>query len=111
VVVCGEGRNYLCALIVPAWENVRRELELEAVALPKQSVDFAQVDLPSVRELLRYRIDAALVGLSNAEQVKKFAILPEPFSVAAEELTVSMKLRRGVIVSRYARQIEDLYRE
>ena len=44
----------------------------------------------------------ALADVSNAEQVKKFAILPEPFSVAAEELTVSMKLRRDVIVSRYA---------
>ena len=48
--------------------------------------------------------------MSNAEQVKKFAILPEPFTVAAEELTVSMKLRRNVVVARYARQIEDLYR-
>jgi long-chain acyl-CoA synthetase len=110
-VVCGEGRNYLCALIVPAWENVRRELEWEGAALPKQSVDFAQVDLPSVRELLRHRIDAALADLSNAEQVKKFAILPEPFTVAAEELTVSMKLRRNVVNARYARQIEDLYCE
>jgi long-chain acyl-CoA synthetase len=84
---------------------------LEVAALPKQSVDFAQVDLPSVRELLRYRIDAALADLSNAEQVKRFAILPEPFTVAAEELTVSMKLRRNVVTARYARQIEDLYRE
>ena len=64
-----------------------------------------------MRRLLEERIRASLAEVSNAEQVKKFAILAEPFSIAAEELTVSMKLRRSVIVIRYARQIEELYRE
>ena len=32
-----------------------------------------------------------------------------PFSVAAEELTVSLKLRRNVILSRYHGQLEALY--
>ena len=45
---------------------------------------------------------AALADLSPAEQVKKFLILPRPFSVAAEELTVSLKLRRNVVLERYA---------
>ena len=108
-VVCGEGRNYLCALVVPAWDNVRRELEAASAVLPESSADLAR--LPAVRGLLERRVRSALAEVSNAEQVKKFAILSEPFSVAAEELTVSMKLRRNVIVSRYARQIEELYRE
>ncbi len=53
---------------------------------------------------------AALADFSNAERVKKFLILPAPFSVEAEELTVSLKLRRGVVMNRYAEQIEALYR-
>ncbi len=109
VVVCGEGRNYLCALLVPAWDNVCRQLESDGSSLPGGSADWAR--LPAVRRLLEQRVRTALAEVSNAEQVKKFAILPEPFSVAAEELTVSMKLRRNVIVGRYARQIEELYRE
>jgi long-chain acyl-CoA synthetase len=108
-VVCGEGRNYLCALLVPAWDNVRRELETEGAVLPESLADLAR--LPAVRRLLEQRVRAALAEVSNAEQVRRFLILPEPFSVAAEELTVSMKLRRGVIVTRYAGQIEELYRE
>ncbi|HBI42706.1 MAG TPA: hypothetical protein DDY78_07600 [Planctomycetales bacterium] len=108
-VVCGEGRNYLCALLVPAWDNVRRELDPDGAVLPGPSADLAR--LPAVRRLLEQRVRAALAEVSNAEQVKKFLILPVPFSVAAEELTVSMKLRRNVIVTRYARQIEELYRE
>ncbi len=45
------------------------------------------------------------------EQVKKFVLLPEPFSVANDEMTVSLKLRRNVIVAKYAERIETLYRE
>jgi long-chain acyl-CoA synthetase len=108
-VVCGEGRNYLCALLVPAWDNVRRELDRDGAVLPGSPTDLAK--LPAVGRLLEQRVRAVLAEVSNVEQVKKFVILPEPFSVAADELTVSMKLRRNVIVTRYAHQIEELYRE
>jgi long-chain acyl-CoA synthetase len=111
VVVCGEGRNYLCALIVPAWDNVCRELETGEAALLEQSADFAREALPSVLRLFKERVRVALAQVSNAEQVKKFLILPQAFSVAADELTVSMKLRRNVIVTRYADQINNLYGE
>ncbi len=107
-VVCGEGRNYLCALLVPAWENVRRALRDERVALDGEPEEWAR--RPEVYGLLERRVRAALADLSPAEQVKKFLILPRPFSVAADELTVSLKLRRNVVLERYGRQVEELYR-
>jgi long-chain acyl-CoA synthetase len=99
-VVCGEGRNYLTALIVPHWDNVRA-----ALGIP--SMESAS---PALRELLQHRIRAALKDVSPGEQVKQFVIVPQPFSVAADELTVSLKLRRNVVLAKYARQLEDLYR-
>ena len=66
---------------------------------------------PEVRGLLERRVRAALAELCPAEQVKKFLILPRPFSVAADELTVSLKLRRGVVLERYAMEINALYDE
>jgi long-chain acyl-CoA synthetase len=101
-VVCGEGRNYLTALIVPNWANVR-------AALASESVE--ETASPAVMELLQRRIQAALADVSSSEQVKKFLIVPQPFSVAADELTVSLKLHRNVILAKYARQIEELYRD
>lgn len=98
-VVCGEGRNYLTALIVPHWDNVR-------AALGNPSEDATS---PAVRNLLQRRIRAALRDVSPAEQVKEFLILSQPFSVAADELTVSLKLRRNVVLAKYARQLEELY--
>jgi long-chain acyl-CoA synthetase len=43
--------------------------------------------------------------------VKKFVVLPQPLTVAGDELTVSLKLRRQVIVAKYAPQLDALYRE
>jgi long-subunit acyl-CoA synthetase (AMP-forming) len=37
--------------------------------------------------------------------------VPQPFSIAEEELTVSLKLRRNVVLAKYARQLDELYCE
>jgi long-chain acyl-CoA synthetase len=49
--------------------------------------------------------------VSKAEQVRKLVVLPQPFSVAGDELTVSLKLRREIIFKKYREQLETLYRE
>jgi long-chain acyl-CoA synthetase len=108
-VVCGEGRNYLTALLVPHWGNVRAALAEQGVRLEGSPESWA--GHPAVRELLARRVRSALRELSHVEQVKKFVVLPRPFSVESDEMTVSLKLRRGVILSRYGAQVEELYRE
>jgi long-chain acyl-CoA synthetase len=104
-VVCGEGRNFLTALIVPHWANIHAALAEASIA-----DESSKAESPAVRELLQRRIQAALTEVSNAEQVKKFLIVPQAFSVAADELTVSLKLRRNVVLAKYAQQIEEMYR-
>jgi long-chain acyl-CoA synthetase len=109
-VVCGEGKNFLTALIVPHWDNLRQALRAEGVALDQQAEE-TLARHPSVQALLQKRIDAALADMASWERVKKFTVLPRPFSVAAEELTVSLKLRRNVVTAKYAAMLEELYRE
>jgi len=109
-VVCGEGRNFLSALIVPNWTNLRKALYDAGVnRLPDGEEALARH--PSVQGFLAQRCNKALADLSSWEQVKKLVIVPQAFSVAAEELTVSLKLRRNVIVSHYEEALETLYRE
>jgi len=45
------------------------------------------------------------------EQIKKIAVLEQPFSVARDEMTVSLKLRRSVIVDHYRAELEALYHD
>jgi long-chain acyl-CoA synthetase len=53
----------------------------------------------------------AFKDVSGSEQIKKFVILATPFTVGGEELTVSLKLRRKVIQSKYRALLEALYQE
>jgi long-chain acyl-CoA synthetase len=106
-MVVGEGRNYLTALVAPNWTNLRKELA--GVELPGEPEACAAS--PAVRELLLRRCEAALAELSSMEQVRKVMVLSRPFSVENEEMTVSLKVRRGVVLEHYAERIEALYRE
>src|SRR5262249_14044140 len=99
-VIVGEGRNFLTALLVPRWDNVAAALRADGVTLNGEAAERARH--PAVCELLRKRVNACLADVSPMEQVKKFAVLPEPFSVANDEMTVSLKLRRSVILTKYA---------
>jgi len=105
-VVYGEGRNFLTALIVPNWDNVRKTLDPEVAA--KESARL--VDDNAVQDLLARCIDRALSDVATWEKVKKFIVLARPFSVEAEELTVSLKMRRQVVFERYGSELEELYR-
>jgi long-chain acyl-CoA synthetase len=108
-VVHGEGRNYLTALIVPHWDNLRRALQAEGTSTDGEPAE-SLVHHPAVRATLRKRIDRRLAEVSCFEQVREFVVLPYPFTVAADELTVSLKLRRNVVLGKYRAELDALYR-
>jgi long-chain acyl-CoA synthetase len=110
VVVYGEGRNFLTALVVPQWDNLRKALRDVGDAVDSEPAEKLAVD-ERVKRLLQRKMDAALADVASWEQVKRFVILPQPFTVAAEELTVSLKLRRNVIFDKYRAPLEALYRD
>jgi long-chain acyl-CoA synthetase len=106
-IVHGEGRPCLTALIVPDWNNLRKQMGSDCPDKPEEQL----ARDPAVRDFLHKRIVRSLADVASYEQVKKFIILPRPFTVAADELTVSLKMRRGVIFAKYQRELDALYRE
>jgi long-chain acyl-CoA synthetase len=104
VVIHGEGRNFLTALIVPHFANLAHEMKTSGA--PE-----ALASDPKVRAFLEARIEKALTAVSSWEQIKKTVILAQPFSVANDEMTVSLKLRRSVIFERHRQELEGLYRD
>jgi long-chain acyl-CoA synthetase len=110
VVLYGEGRNFVSGLVVPNWDNLRRALR-EAGMSVDGADDSKLATHAAVTAILQRRMEAALRDLSPWEHIKKFVVLPKPFSVAADEMTVSLKLRRSVIFEHYKSPLEALYRE
>jgi len=109
-VIYGEGKNFLTALIVPQWEQTKKVLASMGVQLPWEDEDQLSHH-PAVQEFFQQRIAVALQDVSNWEQVKKIVVRGRPFSVAADEMTVSLKLRRNVVFDRHRAELEKLYQE
>jgi long-chain acyl-CoA synthetase len=108
VVVLGEGRNYLAALIVPNAEALRAEIIERRIPVFTPAQALAH---PDVRALYRQRIDQRLECLSENEQIGQFALLDRGLSVEQGELTPTLKLRRATIQEHFADLIESLYAE
>jgi long-chain acyl-CoA synthetase len=109
-VVHGEGRNFLTALLVPQWDNLRKALRTEGTSVDSEAEETLCRN-PAVQAFLKRRLERALADVAGYEQVRKFIVLPRPFTVANDELTVSLKLRRNVVFEKYRNELEALYRE
>lgn len=62
-------------------------------------------------ELIQADLDAANAKYAQAEQVKKFLVLPHDLSQETGELTPTLKVKRAVVNEKYAAQFDSLYDE
>lgn len=106
VVVIGDRRKFLTALIVPGMDFLKSwaaETKLE------WTDDAEMLVHPQVRQLYSDRISTLLKDVAHHEQIRNFALLPRPFSVETDELTLTLKLRRSIIAKNYSQTIEEMY--
>jgi long-chain acyl-CoA synthetase len=69
------------------------------------------LEKPEIISLFKGRIDTLQQLFAHYEQIKRFTLLPEPFSMERGELTNTLKLRRAVISRNYKEQIDKMYQE
>lgn len=106
VAVIGDQRKYVTAIIIPAFEALKEYAHQKHIQY-KSIVEL--VNNAEIRTMIQERIDKLQKGFANYEKVKKFVLLPKEFTMEAGELTNTLKIRRPVINSRYAREIEAMY--
>ena len=66
---------------------------------------------PEARAAVDQAVETANAKLSRVEQVKKYTIIPGPWTPDTGEVTPKLSLRRRVIVERYAGVIDEMYLE
>ncbi len=106
LVVVGEGRPYLVALVVPNPMEMAAVLSVDAALEP---ADLAASS--AVRAHLLHEIELRASALAPHERVRRIAVLPEPFSVANGEVTPNQKLRRRALAERHSAVVDALYRQ
>jgi len=104
----GDGKNFITALIVPDFKELEHlQVELGLGGLSREDL----LENKSVLEFFRNRIDERLKGFARYEQVRRFALVEEEFSMERGEITPTLKLKRKVIHEKYSAVLERLYRE
>ena len=107
-LLVGDRRPYCVAIL---WPNVSA-LETFARRQGLPTTDMAKlVKDPHVLEFLRREIDARSGALASFERVKRFVLMDREPTLAAGEITPSLKIRRAKVQERYADLIESLYAE
>jgi long-chain acyl-CoA synthetase len=104
-MVVGDRQPYIAALItldpesLPAWAEER--------GLPTDMESLARSD--EVRELVQGIVDDVNAERSRYEQVKRFTVLPRDFTMDADELTPTLKLKRRVVAEHFGAELGELY--
>lgn len=108
VATIGDGRKYVSALIVPSYEVLENYAKKNGIAYASME---ELLKNPAIIKFYRERIDVQTKDLGRVEQVKKFTLLPKPFTQESGEVTATGKIKRKVISEKYADIIESMYVE
>lgn len=106
LVVIGEGREFLAALIVPNFEALHQYAQAHRLSVASEEALLAHPEIQALFEqsLRRYNRQAPA-----HERIRAFRLLSEPFTIENGLLTPTLKPRRRQIEARYAKLIEAMY--
>lgn len=106
IMVIGENRRFPAALIVPAFDALKEWCRRKNILWTSREEIIANA---RVIEKYQSEIDRYNKNFGHWEQVKKFALLPEEWSIAGGELTPKLSFRRKVILEKNKDVIENIY--
>ena len=106
IALIAEGRQFVSALIVPNFEFLTEFLKKNNVTFTNWS---DVVKNEKVNHFYKEKIHELQSHLSDYEKVKKFALLPAEFEISSGEITPTLKVKRNVVMKKYAEVIEGMY--
>ncbi len=105
-VIVADQRKFVSALIVPnfaALEEWAAEQGINGLSREELCRD------KRVNLFIKERIDTLQQDLANYERIKRFTLLPRPFSMENGELTNTLKIKRRVVYANFAAIIDAMY--
>jgi long-chain acyl-CoA synthetase len=106
VMVIGADRKFVSALIVPSFPNVQEWARQQGITETKPE---ALIRDARVLEHFKELVESFNKFFNPVEQVKKFELLSQEWSVDTGELTPKLSLKRKVVLEKYKDAIEHIY--
>ncbi len=106
VMLVGADRKFVSALIVPSFPNLRDWCRKNNIA---DSRNEELINNPKIIELFKELVESFNKYFNHVEQVKKFELLANEWSVDTGEMTPKLSLKRKVVIEKYRDAIEKIY--
>lgn len=106
VMILGADKKFVSALIVPSFPN------LQDWARKNNIIGSSNEDLllnAKVTDMFKELVESFNKYFNHVEQVKKFELLANEWSVDTGELTPKMSLKRKVVMEKYRDSVERIY--
>ena len=106
VMLVGSEKKFVGALIVPAFAQLREWCRKNNV--PDASNE-ELVRHPKVLDMFKELVESFNKFFSHVEQIKKFELLPNEWTVDTGEMTPKLSLKRKVVMEKYSAAVERIY--
>lgn len=108
IAVIGDDRKFVSALIVPDFGQLRQYAQKHQIPCGSNEELVANKE---IQDYMFGRIELLQAQFTSYEKIKKIMLLSRPFTMELGELTNTLKLRRKIVLQRYAAEIEKMYAE
>ncbi len=106
VMIIGDRRNFISALLVPNFENLESYAKERSIPSSDRN---ALIREEQVLELFVKEVDKAMEPFARFEQVRKFVLLAREFTIEEGELTPTLKVKRNAVFDHFGDEIESIY--
>jgi long-chain acyl-CoA synthetase len=107
-VVVGDRKRFVAALVVPDFAKLEDYARSIGISFEDRA---GLVRDPRIVDFVKSEVDRATPGLAPYERIKKIALLERDFEIEKDEITPSLKVKRGIVEKRYKDVIDALYAE
>ena len=107
IMVIGEGQKMPAAIIQPSFDFIKEWAQIHKITLGNTNEEI--VNNPKVIERIAQEVETLNTKFGNWEQIKRFELTPDIWSIDEGHLTPTLKLKRKVILEKYKGLYEKIY--
>jgi long-chain acyl-CoA synthetase len=106
IMVVGAEQKFVGALIIPAFPSLKDWARKQGIAdMPNEQL----IKQPKVIDLFNELVNSFNKFFNHVEQIKRFELLPQEWSIETGEMTPKLSLKRKVVMEKYRDSIEHIY--
>lgn len=105
-MVVGDGQRFPGAVIVPNFDGLREWCRIKEISF---STPGEMIQKPEIIEKFNREVEHTNAKLAQFEKIKRFKVVLGPWTIDGGEMTPTLKLKRKNLMTRYAKEVDEIY--